>query len=113
MRGLFSPLAQSEIAVGAMSALVWSIGYVLSQVAQSEPANLGISVTGLVTQFGGLGLAIWLVILHTTRTIPKMQEDHRAERTEMIKAFQDRCDKQETCFRESLDKIVSGNQRGH
>lgn len=112
MRGLFSPLAQSEIVMGASSALVLFVGSLLSQVAQTESPSLDPWI-GIVTQFGGLGLAIYLVVHHTTKTIPDMQRDHRAERQEMVAAFNARCDKQETCFREALEKIVSGTQQSH
>ena len=112
MRGLVGPLAQPEIIMGAASALVLFVGSLLSQAAQTAPASLDPWV-GVVTQFGGLGLAIYLVIHHTTRTIPDMQRDHPTERQELVAAFNARCDKQEACFREALEKIVSGTQKGH
>lgn len=111
MRSLLTPFAQSEIVMGAASAVVVFVGSLLSQTAQTDP-TLNPWV-GIVTQFGGLGLAIYLVIHHTTRTIPDMQKDHRTERQELVTAFSARCDKQETCFRESLEKIVSSSNQSN
>jgi hypothetical protein len=49
-------------------------------LAQIETPGIGIAA--LITQFGGLGFAIWLVYYHTTKTIPEMMREHREERAE-------------------------------
>jgi hypothetical protein len=112
MQGFVTPLARSEIIVGATSALMLLVGKLLAQLPPVDPAvGPATPWMAILTQCGGIGLAVWLVILHTTKTIPKMQDDHRAERAEMVKAFQDRCDRQEKCFSDSLDKIIAGSRK--
>lgn len=67
------------------SSLVWSFVYSFSHLAQvGTPFPIPESIQGglvdLLSQFGGLGLAVWLVYRHTTVTIPNMQIEHRKER---------------------------------
>ncbi len=46
----------------------------------------------IVQQYGGLALAVWLVIHHTMVTIPRMQADSKAEREALVKAHREELD---------------------
>lgn len=65
-----------EMLLGTLSLVASALGLVAQTNEGSGPWN----VTGLLTQFGGLGFAVWLVYYHTTKTIPDMQREHRQER---------------------------------
>ncbi len=41
----------------------------------------------LIPHFGGLAFAVWLVIHHTTVTMPGILKDHKEERLEVIAEF--------------------------
>lgn len=58
--------------------------------------------TSILTQFGGLGLAVWLVIHHTTITIPRMQKDYKEERMEMLKEFEASLIEKRKAYQEEL-----------
>jgi hypothetical protein len=70
-----------EIAIGVAS-LAWSGIYCLSQIDTiiENTGPLSGGIMGLLSQFGGVGLAVWLVIHHTTKVIPTMQKEFREER---------------------------------
>ncbi len=46
----------------------------------------------LVQQYGGLALAVWLVIHHTMVNIPRMQLEAKAEREALVKAHREELD---------------------
>lgn len=62
-----------ELALGVGTLLMSGVG-ILGQT--------GILDTGhsFLTQYGGIGLATWLVIHHTMKTIPGMETRHQTER---------------------------------
>jgi hypothetical protein len=72
-----------EETLGVASLILTTAGMLLGQLDPS----LGGAFVSVVTQFGGLGLAVWLVFHHTTKTIPDMQKEHRAEREASITQF--------------------------
>lgn len=74
-----------ESALGIGSFALTLAGWAIAQVdVPAIPTNVG----GLITQAGGLGLAVWLVYHHTTITIPNMQKLHSEERTASQKGFE-------------------------
>ena len=77
-----------EEALGIGSLVASGIGIVIAQI---DP-GLGGPLLSILTQFGGLGLAVWLVYYHTTITIPNMQKEHRSEREAAIKEFKEELD---------------------
>lgn len=66
-----------DIALGLSSLMTMLIG----QTAITD------AIPAMITQFGGLGLAVWLVYHHTMKTIPGLLETHRQERLELIMTF--------------------------
>lgn len=92
-----------EVLAGIGTITLPFLGWV---IAQADPGtlpalNIPASVTGLITQAGGLGLAVWLVYHHTTVTIPGMQRLHAEERTAAQALFAKVLDeKREEYFRE-------------
>lgn len=70
-----------ELVLGTLSLITSGLS-ILAQAAVPD------AWTSVLTQFGGLGLAVWLVIHHTTITIPRMQKDYKDERLEMLKEFE-------------------------
>lgn len=96
-----------EIALGVCSLMMTVVGQIDASTFPIER---------LVTQFGGLGLAVWLVIHHTMVTIPNMQKQHQEERAatlaqfekmfeEKRKAYQAQLDIQRTDFIETMTKL--------
>lgn len=65
-----------EMLLGTLSLVAPALGL----LAQTNDVTGTWNVAGLVTQFGGLGFAVWLVYYHTTKTIPDLQREHRQER---------------------------------
>lgn len=43
----------------------------------------------LIPHFGGLAFAVWLVIHHTTVTMPNVLKEHRQEREAMLNSFKE------------------------
>ena len=72
---------KTELTLSALAGMLSLFKY--ATLGQAETAG----IPALVTQFGGLGLAIWLVIHHTMITIPTMQKLHREERTQDLELF--------------------------
>lgn len=100
----------TEILLGTLALMFSGLGI----LAQAELAIPGWAQ--LIPHFGGLAFAVWLVIHHTTVTIPKMQAEHRSERleaeTQFIKAleekrkaYQDQLTYERQYFREHMDKL--------
>lgn len=92
-----------EAITGTISLLMTLTGFTLAQVDSS----MGGAIVGLVTQFGGLGLAVWLVYQHTTVTIPNMQKEHREERQAALLQFKEQLDEQRKEYLESLCELTS------
>jgi hypothetical protein len=59
---------------------------------------------GILTQFGGLGLAVWLVIHHTMVTIPNSQKEFREERQAILKAHQEERAETLAAFNKTLEE---------
>jgi len=77
---------KTEITLSTMIAIVSAIK-VSTILGQLEfPAG---SIAGMITQFGGLGLAVWLAYHHTTVVIPNLQKSHREERKEDLLMFKE------------------------
>ena len=91
--------AISGAAALALSLTGWIIG-------QAEVAAMGGSIVGLITQFGGLGLAVWLVYQHTTVTIPSMHKEHREEREKALMEFKTELDAKRREYLDSLDNLT-------
>ena len=87
-------------------ALVLSISLAGWFIGQTEVAVSGGSIVGLITQFGGLGLAVWLVYQHTTVTIPNMQKEHRAERQAAWVDYKAEIDTKRKEYLESLERLT-------
>jgi hypothetical protein len=75
-------------------------------LGQTEIAASGGTIVGLITQFGGLGLAVWLVYQHTTVTIPSMQKEHRQERQAAWADFKAEIDAKRKEYLESLERLT-------
>lgn len=99
-----------ELLLGTLALLLSGLGI----IAQAEV--LLPSWAQLIPHFGGLAFAVWLVIHHTTVTIPNMQKEHKAERLEAEaqfikaleekrKAYQEQLAYEREHFREHLDKL--------
>lgn len=67
---------------------------------------MGGGIVSLLTQFGGLGLAVWLVYYHTTVTYPQMRKEHREEREAALLAFKAEIDLKRKEYLESLEKLT-------
>jgi hypothetical protein len=76
---------RGEVVAGIGSVIVTISGWL---IAQAELPSMPSSINGLITQVGGLGLAVWLVYHHTTVTIPNMQKLHAEERTASQRGFE-------------------------
>jgi hypothetical protein len=76
-------------------------------IGQTEIASAGGSIVGLITQFGGLGLAVWLVYQHTTVTIPSMQKEHREERQAAWINFKAEIDDRRKEYLSSLEQVTT------
>jgi hypothetical protein len=85
-----------ELLLGAMSLLFYGLG-ILAQGELLLP-----NWTQLATQFGGLAFAVWLVIHHTTVTIPNMQKEHKAERLEAEAQFIKALEEKRRAYQEQL-----------
>ena len=75
-------------------------------LAQIDPA-MGAGIVGIVTQFGGLGLAVWLVYYHTTVTVPKMQEEYKSERLAMALQHKLEMDEKRKDYFEHINKLAA------
>lgn len=70
-------------------AAVALVGLGNALMAQVDPVTAGggaFSVGGLIMQMGSLGLVLYLLWHVLTLTIPKMHQEHRAERVEWREA---------------------------
>jgi hypothetical protein len=92
-----------EAFTGTLALTISFAGWVLGQ---SEIAASSGSIVGLITQFGGLGLAVWLVYQHTTVTIPSMQREHREERQIAWADFKAEIDAKRKEYLESLQRLT-------
>jgi hypothetical protein len=99
-----------EVSLGLLALLFSGFG-IFAQAEVLLP-----SWAQLIPHFGGLAFAVWLVIHHTTVTIPKMQAEHKAERLEAEaqfikaleekrKAYQDQLAYERNYFREHMEKL--------
>jgi hypothetical protein len=61
----------------------------------------------LLKQFGGLGLAIWLVWWHTTRTFPKMLDESKQERKELNEQHRIEMGRLELLHRSEIEQLQS------
>lgn len=75
-------------------------------IGQAEVGSMGGSIVALVTQFGGLGLAVWLVYQHTTVTIPNLQKEHREERQAALIHFKEQIESQRSEYLQSLKELT-------
>lgn len=96
---------KTDIALGLLSIFTAIIG----QAAVSD------EILSMITQFGGLGLAVWLTIHHTMVTIPRMEnrynemltameERHRQERVDMIAVFNKTLEEKRADYKSELDQ---------
>jgi len=85
--------------IGSLAATIggWAL-------AQAEVTSIPSNVSGLITQAGGLGLAVWLVYHHTTITIPNMQKLHAEERTASQRGFERVLDEKRAEYFKELEK---------
>ncbi len=98
--------------------LLGSIALILSGAGIIAQAELGTpGWAQLIPHFGGLAFAVWLVIHHTTVTIPNMQKEHRAERLEATaqfiaaleekrKSYQQQLEYERAYFKSHVEKIT-------
>jgi hypothetical protein len=93
-----------EAMTGSVSVALTMAGWA---IGQAEVGSVGGSIVGLITQFGGLGLAVWLVYQHTTVTIPQMQKEHREERQAALLEFKAEIDLKRKEYLESLQKLTT------
>jgi hypothetical protein len=84
-----------------VSNLVWGL-----DARPNGGRSYGGGIVSLLTQFGGLGLAVWLVYYHTTVTYPNMQREHREERQAALMQFKAEIDLKRTEYLESLEKLT-------
>jgi hypothetical protein len=91
-------------AIGGSIALAISFGGWM--LGQTEVGAMGGGIVSLLTQFGGLGLAVWLVYYHTTVTYPNMQKEHREERQAALLQFKAEIDLKRTEYLASLDNLT-------
>lgn len=94
--------AINEVVIGVGALIVSGVGAVL---AQADPA-LGSSLMSILTQFGGLGLAVWLAYYHTTVTIPTLHKQHKEERIESIKLFTEQLDTKRREYLAALKELA-------
>jgi hypothetical protein len=73
-------------------------------IAQADPQTIPSNVSAIITQAGGLGLAVWLVYHHTTITIPTMQRLHAEERATSQAGFQKVLDEKRIEYFREIDK---------
>jgi hypothetical protein len=92
-----------ETIAGAAAMAITGIGFM---IGQAEVAAAGSGIIGLITQFGGLGLAVWLAYQHTTVTIPNMQKEHREERIATAAIFKAELDLKRAEYLQSLDVLT-------
>jgi hypothetical protein len=90
-----------EATLGTSSLVVTAFGAIVGQLDPS----LGGAFVSVVTQFGGLGLAIWLVYIHTTKTIPDLQREHREEREAAIAQFTGELERKRQEYTASLNAM--------
>ena len=93
-----------------IGALVVTLLGKLWSVSQVDP-SIGGTFVGIVTQFGGLGLAVWLVYYHTTTTVPGMQKDFRDERTRLMELHKQEIDEKRKEYFLQLDKMAEQFKR--
>lgn len=97
-------MMKTDIALGLLSLSTQLLG-------QAAPDY----VPGMVSQFGALGLVFWMVIHLTMVTIPGMEKRHaeatanllamhRAERAEMVKAFNETLEQKRQDYKEEIDQ---------
>lgn len=98
----FSTYKADEIAIGAITILTQS-ALTIAQLETISPLSGG-TIMNLLSQFGGLGLAVWLVIRHTTVTIPALQKEHREEREVAAKVHAEVIQKLVLAHNEELDR---------
>ncbi len=89
----------------AIGSLVLSIGgWFIGQVELPAIPSLPNGVTSILSQMGGLGLAVWLVYHHTTVTIPSMQRMHSEERTASQHSFEKILDEKRTEYFREIER---------
>lgn len=92
----------AEEIIGIGSLIVSGVGFLIAQTTPIIPAT-GINVTEFIFQFGGLGLAVWLVIHHTTITIPNLDKRNREEREAILEQHKLEREAALKTFKEELD----------
>lgn len=92
-----------EELIGAGAMVVSGLGYIVAQVTPAVPNLPDLNITELVFQFGGLGLAVWLVIRHTTVTIPSLEERYRKERETLLDQHKTEREASLKLFKDELD----------
>lgn len=74
---------ETAIEAGIWGHFLINLAAISLPIGQAEALGLFQPFMELLKQFGGLGLAIWLVWWHTTKTIPRMQEEAKQDRKEL------------------------------
>jgi hypothetical protein len=100
---------EGERTLGIGAIVVTIIGK-LWAMAQVDP-SIGGTFVGIITQFGGLGLAVWLVYYHTTTTVPSMQRDFKDERTKLLEMHKLEIDEKRREYFAQLDKMAEQFKR--
>jgi hypothetical protein len=77
---MFNETALTEISLGATSLSLAGISFIAQSSTLPEWAQL-------IPHFGGLAFAVWLVIHHTTVTMPSILKEHKDERLAIIAEF--------------------------
>lgn len=92
---------ERTLGIGALIATLIGKLFTLAQVDPS----IGGTFIGIVTQFGGLGLAVWLVYYHTTTTVPQMQREFKEERQRLLELHKAETDQQKQDYFEQMNKL--------
>jgi len=75
----------------------------INVLAQIDPTT-GSIFTGALTQFGGLGLAVWLAYHNTTVVIPNLQKSFKEERLEIQRMHNEELERKRVDFKEQINQ---------
>ncbi len=108
---------EAAIEAGIGLHFLTNLAFAIFPIGQVEALHAIQPLIELLKQFGGLGLALWLVWYHTTKSIPNAQkesreeraqdrEDHKAELIRQDEQHQIEMKNLQETFKEALQAVV-------
>lgn len=96
---------ETAIEAGIWGHFLFNLTDLAFPIAQAESLGFFQPFMELLKEFGGLGLAIWLAWWHTTKTIPRMQQEAKEDRQELYEQHRSEMERSKLQHSEEIKQL--------